>query len=55
MTITDMIAANHNLGVFGGAGGQHACNIARTLKISRIIIHKFSSILSAYGKKTPLV
>ncbi|KAJ5806852.1 hypothetical protein N7474_010444 [Penicillium riverlandense] len=41
--------ANHNLAVFGGAGGQHACDIARTLKISTIIIHKFSSILSAYG------
>ncbi|KAL2832542.1 Hydantoinase B/oxoprolinase-domain-containing protein [Aspergillus cavernicola] len=41
--------ANHNLAVFGGAGGQHACDIARTLKISTIIIHKHSSILSAYG------
>ncbi|KAL3475522.1 Hydantoinase B/oxoprolinase-domain-containing protein [Aspergillus californicus] len=41
--------ANHNLAVFGGAGGQHACDIARTLKISTVIIHKHSSILSAYG------
>ncbi|KAJ6185802.1 hypothetical protein N7519_007103 [Penicillium mononematosum] len=41
--------ANHNLAVFGGAGGQHACDIARTLKISTIVIHKLSSILSAYG------
>ncbi|KAJ6176099.1 hypothetical protein N7485_003013 [Penicillium canescens] len=41
--------ANHNLAVFGGAGGQHACEIARTLKISTIVIHKLSSILSAYG------
>ncbi|KAL3462736.1 Hydantoinase B/oxoprolinase-domain-containing protein [Aspergillus heterothallicus] len=41
--------ASHNLAVFGGAGGQHACDIARTLKISTIVIHKFSSILSAYG------
>ncbi|KAL5051148.1 hypothetical protein BDW71DRAFT_215157 [Aspergillus fruticulosus] len=40
--------ASHNLAVFGGAGGQHACDIARTLKISTIIIHRFSSILSAY-------
>lgn len=55
MFITYLITANHNLGVFGGAGGQHACDIARTLKISRIIIHKFSSILSAYGKRTFLV
>ncbi|KAL4805926.1 5-oxoprolinase [Aspergillus unguis] len=41
--------ASHNLAVFGGAGGQHACDIARTLKISTIAIHRFSSILSAYG------
>ncbi|KAL4941187.1 hypothetical protein BDV06DRAFT_223341 [Aspergillus oleicola] len=41
--------ASHNLGVFGGAGGQHACDIARALKISTIVIHRFSSILSAYG------
>ncbi|KAL4760208.1 Hydantoinase B/oxoprolinase-domain-containing protein [Aspergillus foveolatus] len=40
--------ASHNLAVFGGAGGQHACDIARTLKISTIVIHRFSSILSAY-------
>ncbi|KAI9728024.1 MAG: hypothetical protein M1834_007838 [Cirrosporium novae-zelandiae] len=41
--------AAHNLGVFGGAGGQHACEIADKLGISRVILHKFSSILSAYG------
>lgn len=39
----------HNLCVFGGAGGQHACELAKKLDIKRIIIHKFSSILSAYG------
>ncbi|CAH0022159.1 unnamed protein product [Clonostachys rhizophaga] len=39
----------HNLGVFGGAGGQHACDLAKKLDIKRVIIHKFSSILSAYG------
>lgn len=41
--------AAHNLGVFGGAGGQHACELAKKLDIKRAIIHKFSSILSAYG------
>ncbi|KAI1336859.1 Hydantoinase B/oxoprolinase-domain-containing protein [Xylariaceae sp. FL0016] len=41
--------AEHNLATFGGAGGQHACEIASKLGIKRIIIHKFSSILSAYG------
>lgn len=41
--------ANHHLASFGGAGGQHACPVAASLGISRIIIHKFSSVLSAYG------
>ncbi|KAH8426372.1 uncharacterized protein LDX57_004110 [Aspergillus melleus] len=39
----------HNLACFGGAGGQHACEIAKQLGISRVIIHKYSAILSAYG------
>ncbi|CAG9954641.1 unnamed protein product, partial [Clonostachys rosea f. rosea IK726] len=39
----------HNLASFGGAGGQHACDIAQALGISRVVIHKYSSILSAYG------
>lgn len=41
--------ASHHLACFGGAGGQHACSVAKTLGISRIIIHKYSSVLSAYG------
>ncbi|EKG18414.1 Hydantoinase/oxoprolinase [Macrophomina phaseolina MS6] len=41
--------SRHNLASFGGAGGQHACAIARILGMPRIIIHKYSSILSAYG------
>jgi 5-oxoprolinase (ATP-hydrolysing) len=39
----------HNLVSFGGAGGQHACAIADKLGIRRVLIHKYSSILSAYG------
>ncbi|ORY66563.1 Hydantoinase B/oxoprolinase-domain-containing protein [Pseudomassariella vexata] len=39
----------HNLVSFGGAGGQHACSIADKLGIRRILIHKWSSLLSAYG------
>ena len=39
----------HVLASFGGAGGQHACAIARSLGINRIFIHRFSGILSAYG------
>ncbi|THW92746.1 hydantoinase B/oxoprolinase [Aureobasidium pullulans] len=41
--------AAHHLACFGGAGGQHACSVAKVLGISRIIIHNYSSILSAYG------
>lgn len=41
--------ADHNLASFGGAGGQHACAIAEALSIRRVIVHKYSSILSAYG------
>ncbi|KAL4882561.1 putative 5-oxoprolinase [Aspergillus karnatakaensis] len=45
----------HNLVSFGGAGGQHACSIAQRLGIKRILIHKYSSILSAVGiSKTEL-
>jgi 5-oxoprolinase (ATP-hydrolysing) len=39
----------HNLACFGGAGGQHACAIASSLAIRTVIIHRYSSILSAYG------
>eukprot|EP00842_Homolaphlyctis_polyrhiza_P000184 jgi/Hompol1/1166/HPOL_002658-RA len=42
-------AADHVLACFGGAGGQHAFAIARSLGIKTVLIHKHSSILSAYG------
>lgn len=41
--------SKHVLSSFGGAGGQHACSIARSLGISTVVVHKYSSILSAYG------
>lgn len=41
-------AADHDLVVFGGAGGQHACSIAANLHIRHVIPHKYSSILSSY-------
>ena len=41
--------ADHALVSFGGAGGQHACAIARTLGIKTILIHPYAGILSAYG------
>lgn len=39
----------HNLACFGGAGGQHACAMASSLGVQKVIVHKYSSILSAYG------
>ncbi|KAH8599091.1 putative 5-oxoprolinase [Bisporella sp. PMI_857] len=41
--------SKHHLACFGGAGGQHACSIAEDLRIKRVLVHKYSSILSAYG------
>lgn len=34
---------------FGGAGGLHACALARELGIPRILVPKFSSTFSAFG------
>ncbi|HBM12203.1 MAG TPA: 5-oxoprolinase, partial [Rhodospirillaceae bacterium] len=34
---------------FGGAGGQHACLIADTLGMTKVLIHPFAGVLSAYG------
>ena len=42
-------AAAHTLACFGGAGGQHACAIARSLGMKTIFIHRYSGILSAVG------
>ncbi len=39
----------HILVPFGGAGGQHACSIARKLGIKEILIHRYAGILSAVG------
>ncbi|XP_030387324.1 5-oxoprolinase [Scaptodrosophila lebanonensis] len=41
--------ARHVLSCFGGAGGQHACAIARDLGIAKVVVHKYAGILSAYG------
>lgn len=39
----------HVLACFGGAGGQHACAIARSLGMRTIFVHHYSGILSAVG------
>ena len=37
------------LNAFGGASGQHACLVADALAMTTVLIHPFSSLLSAYG------
>jgi 5-oxoprolinase (ATP-hydrolysing) len=37
------------LNCFGGAGGQHACDVADALAVKTVLIHPLSSLLSAYG------
>jgi len=41
--------AQHVLACFGGAGGQHACAIARNLGMSTVYVHRYAGVLSAYG------
>lgn len=41
--------SKHRLSTFGGAGGQHAVAIADNLGIRQILVHRYSSVLSAYG------
>jgi 5-oxoprolinase (ATP-hydrolysing) len=40
---------NYLLCCFGGAGGQHACAVARQLGIRRVLLHPLGGVLSAYG------
>jgi 5-oxoprolinase (ATP-hydrolysing) len=39
----------YTLCCFGGAGGQHACRVADALGMTRVYIHPFAGVLSAYG------
>lgn len=39
----------YTLCCFGGAGGQHACLVADSLAMKRILIHPYAGVLSAYG------
>lgn len=41
--------SDHNLASFGGSGGQFCVSLAKNLGISLVAIHKYSSLLSAYG------
>jgi 5-oxoprolinase (ATP-hydrolysing) len=42
-------AREYVLTTFGGAGGQHACAIARMLGISRVLCNPYAGVLSALG------
>jgi 5-oxoprolinase (ATP-hydrolysing) len=37
------------LNCFGGAGGQHACQVADQLGMRRVLIHPLAGVLSAFG------
>jgi len=39
----------YTLNCFGGAGGQHACQVADALGMSRVFLHPLAGVLSAYG------
>jgi len=39
----------YTLNCFGGAGGQHACLVADALGMTKVFLHPFSGVLSAYG------
>ncbi len=39
----------YTLCCFGGAGGQHACDVADALGMKRVYIHPLAGVLSAYG------
>lgn len=41
--------AAHNLACFGGSGGQFLVALAKNLGITHVAVHKYSSLLSAYG------
>lgn len=41
--------SEHNLACFGGSGGQFSVALAKNLGINQVAIHKYSSLLSAYG------
>ena len=45
--------SKHVLASFGGAGGQHACAIARSLGIRTVVVHKYSSICLLYTSPSP--
>ena len=41
--------SQYSLNCFGGAGGQHACQVAEQLGIRKVLIHPHAGVLSALG------
>ncbi len=41
--------AAYALVCFGGAGGQHACQVADALNMRKVVVHPLGGVLSAYG------
>ncbi|CAA9309230.1 5-oxoprolinase, HyuA-like domain / 5-oxoprolinase, HyuB-like domain [uncultured Leptolyngbya sp.] len=41
--------STYTLCCYGGAGGQHACQIADALGMRQVLIHPYAGVLSAYG------
>jgi len=41
--------SRYTLACFGGAGGQHACLVADSLGMEKILLHPFAGVLSAFG------
>ena len=40
---------DYTLACFGGAAGQHACRVADSLGIGRVLTHPYAGVLSAFG------
>ena len=40
---------SYTLNSFGGAGGQHACQVADVLGMKQVFLHPFAGVLSAFG------
>lgn len=41
--------AEYTLVTFGGAGAQHACELAKSLGMTTVLSHPYAGVLSAYG------
>lgn len=47
--------SHHVLACFGGAGGQHACAVARSLGMSTVYVHKYVCLKFPLGPVSVLL